>query len=206
MIKVNLLPHRQIRRAERQREFGLLAALVAVAAAAVLFLSWTYLHNKIQSQQSRNARLQAEIDQLDKEIVVIGSLKQQIQQVLERKQIVENLQSDRNQAVMILDELARQLPEGVYLRNIKQLNDEVELKGVADTNARVATLVHNLADSALLQNPNLVEIKADANAAGVKQYAFVLRVNLKRENAADKAADKAAPSAARPAAATPAKG
>jgi len=182
MIKVNLLPHRQIRRAERQREFGLLAALVAVAAAAVLFLSWTYLHNRIQSQQSRNERLQAEIARLDKEIVVIGTLKQQIQQVLERKQIVENLQSDRNQAVMILDELARQLPEGVYLNSIKQLNDEVELKGVADTNARVATLVHNLADSSLLQTPNLVEIKADTPTAGSKQYAFVLRVTLKRDN------------------------
>jgi len=182
MIKVNLLPHRQIRRAERQREFGLMASLVAIAAAAVLFVSWSYIHNRIQAQQARNQRLQDEMVRLDKEIAVIGTLKEQIQHVLERKQIVEGLQSDRNQAVLILDELARQLPEGVFLKSIKQLQDEIELKGVADTNARIATLVHNLSDSAIMHSPNLVEIKANTNALGIKEYEFVLRVSLKRES------------------------
>jgi len=149
MIKVNLLPHRQIKRAERQREFGLMASLVAIAAAAILFVSWSYIHNKIQTQQARNQRLQDEMVRLDKEIAVIASLKEQIKHVLERKQIVEGLQSDRNQAVLILDELARKLPEGVFLKSVKQLQDEIELKGVADTNARIATLVHNLSESAL---------------------------------------------------------
>lgn len=181
MIKVNLLPHRQIRRAERQREFGLMASLVAIAAAAILFVSWSYIHNKIQAQQARNQRLQDEMVRLDKEIAVIATLKEQIKHVLERKQIVEGLQSDRNQAVLILDELARQLPEGIFLKSVKQLENEIELKGVADTNARIATLVHNLSDSAMMHNPNLVEIKANTNALGVKEYEFVLRVSLKRE-------------------------
>lgn len=185
MIKVNLLPHRQIRRAERQREFGLMASLVAVAAAAILFVSWSYIHNKIQTQQARNQRLQDEMVRLDKEIAVIATLKEQIKHVLERKQIVEGLQNDRNQAVLILDELARQLPEGVFLKSVKQLQDEIELKGVADTNARVATLVHNLSDSLMMQNPNLVEIKANTNALGNKEYEFVLRVSLKRESVAE---------------------
>lgn len=183
MIKVNLLPHRQIKRAERQREFGLMASLVAIAAAAVLFVSWSYIHNRIQAQQSRNQRLQDEMVRLDKEIAVIGTLKQQIQHVLERKQIVEGLQSDRNQAVLILDELARQLPEGLFLKSIKQIENEIELKGVADTNTRIATLVHNLNDSAIMHSPNLVEIKANTNALGIKEYEFVLRVSLKREGA-----------------------
>lgn len=185
MIKVNLLPHRQIKRAERQREFGLMASLVAIAAAAVLFVSWSYIHNRIQAQQSRNQRLQDEMVRLDKEIAVIGTLKQQIQHVLERKQIVEGLQSDRNQAVLILDELARKLPEGVFLKSVKQMQDEIELRGVADTNARVATLVHNLSDSLIMHSPNLVEIKANTNALGNKEYEFVLRVSLKRETAAE---------------------
>jgi type IV pilus assembly protein PilN len=188
MIKVNLLPHRQIRRAERQREFGLMASLVAIAAAAILFVSWSYIHNKIQAQQARNQRLQDEMVRLDKEIAVIGTLKEQIQHVLERKQIVEGLQSDRNQAVLILDELARQLPEGVFLKSVKQLQDEIELKGVADTNARVATLVHNLSDSLIMHSPNLVEIKANTNALGNKEYEFVLRVSLKRETTTEGAA------------------
>lgn len=193
MIKVNLLPHRQIRRAERQREFGLMASLVAIAAAAILFVSWSYIHNKIQVQQARNQRLQDEMVRLDKEIAVIGTLKEQIKHVLERKQIVEGLQSDRNQAVLILDELARQLPEGIFLKSVKQLEDEIELKGVADTNTRIATLVHNLSDSAIMHNPNLVEIKANTNAQGVKEYEFVLRVSLKREVAEEDPAKKSVP-------------
>lgn len=185
MIKVNLLPHRQIRRAERQREFGLMASLVAIAVAAILFVSWSYFHSKIDDQQARNQRLQDEIARLDKEIVIIGRLKEQIQHVLGRKQIVEGLQSDRNQAVLILDELARQLPEGVFLKSVKQLGDEIELKGIADTNARVATLVHNLSGSSLMQSPNLVEIKANTNTQAIKEYEFVLKVSLKREAAPD---------------------
>jgi len=188
MIKVNLLPHRQIKRAERQREFGLMASLVAIAAAAILFVSWSYIHSKIQAQQSRNQRLQDEMVRLDKEIAVIGSLKEQIKHVLERKQIVEGLQSDRNQAVLILDELARQLPEGVFLKSVKQLGDDIELKGVADTNARVATLVHNLSGSPMMHNPNLVEIRANTNALSIKEYEFVLRVSLKRETPNEDAA------------------
>lgn len=181
MIKINLLPHRQIRRAERQREFGLMAVLVAVVMATVLFVSWSYLKARIENQQGRNQRLQDEITRLDSEIVAITGLKEQIKRVLERKQIVEGLQSDRNQAVSVLDELARQLPEGVTLKSIKQSGNEIDLHGVADTNARVATLVHNLSASALMQNPNLVEIKANNSQPEVKHYEFVLKVSLKQD-------------------------
>lgn len=180
MIKVNLLPHRQIRRAERQREFELMAILVTIGMAAILFVSWTYINAQVQKQQARNQRLQDEMVRLDQEIALIGNLKEQIKHVLERKQIVEGLQSDRNQAVQILDEIARQLPEGVYLTSLKQLGEEIELKGVADTNARIATLVHNLSGSLIMHNPNLVEIKASTNQQEQKQYEFVLRVSLRQ--------------------------
>lgn len=185
MIKVNLLPHRQIRRAERQREFGLMASLVAIAAAAILFVSWSYVGAQIRTQQERNQRLQDEMGRLDKEIAVIVTLKEQIKHVLERKQIVEGLQSDRNQAVQILDELARLLPEGVSLKSIKQIENEIELKGIADTNARVASLVHNLSGSAIIHSPNLVEIKAITNQQDIKQYEFVVKITLKQEQPDD---------------------
>lgn len=181
MIKINLLPHRQIRRAEKQREFGLMAALVAVLMAAILFVSWSYIKSRIEDQQSRNQRLQDEITRLDSEIVAITGLKDQIKRVLERKQIVEGLQSDRNQAVSVLDELAQQLPEGVTLKSIKQNGNEIDLRGVADTNARVATLVRNLSASVLMQSPNLVEIKANNSQPELKQYEFVLKVSLKQD-------------------------
>lgn len=179
MIRVNLLPHRQMRRAEKQREFGLMCVLVTVAAASVLFTCWTYVVSKIELQEQRNMRLETQIGYLDKEISAIAGLKVQIQHVMDRKQIVENLQTDRNQAVMVLDELARQLPEGTFLKSIKQQGDLIELKGVADTNARVASLVHNLGLSSMLQNPNLVEIKATDTLHGLRQFEFVLKITLK---------------------------
>ncbi|HSI28804.1 MAG: PilN domain-containing protein [Methylophilus sp.] len=185
MIKVNLLPHRQIRRAERQREFGLMASLVAIAAAAILFVSWSYINSQVRTQQERNQRLQDEMVRLDKEIAVIVTLKEQIKHVLERKQIVEGLQSDRNQAVQILDELARLLPEGVTLKSIKQVENEIELKGVSDTNARVASLVHNLSGSSIIHSPNLVEIQASSNQPDLKLYEFVLRITLTQEQPAE---------------------
>ncbi len=190
MIKINLLPHRQIRRAERQREFGLLASLVAIAAAAIVFVSWSYINAQIRTQQARNQRLQDEMVRLDKEIVIIKTLKEQIQHVLERKQIVEGLQSDRNQAVQILDELSRLLPEGVTLKSIKQVEDEIELKGIADTNSRVASLVHNLSGSSVIHNPNLVEIQASNSAQDLKIYEFVIRITLKQDPPADQQAEQ----------------
>lgn len=190
MIKVNLLPHRQIRRAERQREFGLMASLVAIAAAAILFVSWSYINAQIHNQQQRNQRLQDEMVRLDKEIAIIGTLKEQIKHVLERKQIVEGLQSDRNQAVQILDELARLLPEGVTLKSIKQIENEIELKGIADTNSRVASLVHNLSGSSVIQNPNLVEIQASNSPQDLKIYEFVIRITLIQAQPADKQAEQ----------------
>jgi len=182
MMRINLLPHRQLKRAERQRQFGLMALMAAVAAGAVLFMGWTYLSAKKDSQIERNGRLEVAISQLDKEITDIKDLKDQIGNVLERKQIVENLQTNRSQSVVILDELSRQLPEGLYLKSIKQQGNLITLEGVADTNARVATLVRNLSVSNWMESPNLVEIKA-MTLNGVKQNEFTLNVSLKVQKA-----------------------
>lgn len=182
MMRINLLPHRQIKRAERQRQFGLMALMAAVAAGAVVFMGWTYLGAQKASQLERNGRLENAIASLDKEIADIRNLKDQINNVLERKQIVENLQTNRSQAVVILDELARQLPEGLYLKSIKQQGNLITLTGVADTNARVATLVRNLSVSNWMELPNLVEIKS-FTLNGIKQNEFTLTVSLKVQKA-----------------------
>lgn len=178
MVRINLLPHRQIRRAERQRQFNLMLALTAVAGAAIVFLGTTILDSKLSAQQERNARLEAASANLEKQISEIKELRNQIRNVLERKQIVENLQVNRSQSVMMLDEISRQMPEGMYLRSLKQQGSGILLEGVADTNARVATLVRNLSGSDWLQAPNLVEIKT-VSANGVKQNNFTLSVQLK---------------------------
>lgn len=178
MVRINLLPHRQIKRAAKQREFGLMALFATVAALAIIFLGWTYLSAKKQTQLERNTRLEQAIAKLDTEIADIVELKGQINNVLERKRIVENLQTNRSQAVVVLDELARQLPEGLYLTNIRQTENVITMQGVADTNARVATLVRNFESSVWLERPVLIEIKT-TTVNNVKQNDFTMNVNLK---------------------------
>ena len=178
MIRINLLPHRQIRRAERQRQFNLMLVATLVAGAAIVFMGNTFISAKIDTQNGRNARLDSAIAKLDKEIEDIKKLKEQIRNVLDRKRVVENLQSDRSQSVLLLDELARQLPEGVFLKSIKQTGNEIMLEGIADTNARVATLVRNLGNSQWLESPILIEIKS-VSSKNLKQSAFTLKVNQK---------------------------
>ncbi|MFZ3086583.1 MAG: PilN domain-containing protein [Methylotenera sp.] len=182
MIRVNLLPHRQIRREARQREFGLMALFSAVAAGAVLFVGYTIINAKVASQLERNQRLDAAIVKLDKDLADIKDLKGQISAMLERKQVVENLQTNRSQSVVVFDELSRQLPEGMYLKSIKQEGNVITLDGVADTNARVATLVRNFNASNWMEAPTLVEIKA-VTANNQKQNVFALKVNLKAPQA-----------------------
>jgi type IV pilus assembly protein PilN len=178
MIRVNLLPHRQIKRETRQREFGLMALFSAIAASAIIFLGYTFINSQTDAQAARNARLDAAIVSLDKEIADIKDLKDKISTMLERKQVVENLQTNRSQSVIVLDELSRQLPEGMYLKSIKQQGGMITVEGVADTNARVATLVRNFSNSNWLELPNLVEIKT-VLLNTLKQNVFTLNVNIK---------------------------
>jgi type IV pilus assembly protein PilN len=178
MVRINLLPHRQIKRAERQREFNLMLFATFIAAVVIIFLGYTVINAQVESQQARNKRLDEANAKLDKEIDSIKDLKGQISAVLERKKVVEDLQTNRSQAVILLDEIARQLPEGLFLKSIKQQGTLVVLEGVADTNARVATLVRNLSQSEWLESPNLIEIKALTTGSS-KQNSFTLNVKVK---------------------------
>lgn len=179
MIRVNLLPHRQLKREARQREFGLMALLSAIAAGAIIFMGYTYVSASVDSQIDRNKRLDTAIAKLDKEIADIKDLKDQINAMLERKQVVENLQTDRSQAVIVFDELSRQLPDGIYFKSFEQKGGVITIEGVADTNARVATLVRNFNSSKWMESPILVEIKA-VTANGIKQNMFTVKVSLKK--------------------------
>jgi len=178
MIRINLLPHRQIKRAERQREFNLMVVATLMVAAVIVFMGYSFIDAEVQAQQSRNQRLEEATAKLDKQIVSIADLKNQISAVLERKKVVEDLQTNRGQAVILLDEIARQLPEGLFLKSIKQQGSMVTLEGLADTNARVATLVRNLSQSQWLESPNLIEIKTVTDGS-IKKNNFTLSVMIK---------------------------
>lgn len=182
MIRINLLPHRQIKRAERQRQFNLMLVATVVLAGAIIFMGNTYIGAKISAQNERNQRLEAANAKLDKEIEEIKELKSQISSVLERKQVVENLQTNRSQAVVVLDEVSRQLPEGTYLKLISQKGSVIDLEGIADTNARVATLVRNMSNSQWMEQPNLVQIQA-ISIGNVRYNDFKMNVKLKAQQA-----------------------
>ncbi len=177
MIRVNLLPHRELKRAAQKRNFAILAGGVAVIGLVSVLAVHTFLSSRIDNQGARNTYLKDEITRLDKEIEDIKKLKEQIQAMLARKQVVEGLQSNRTVAVHLLDELVRRLPEGVYLSHIKQEGNKVRLTGYAQSNARVSTLMRSLEASDWLGNATLIEIKA-ATVNNLRASEFAMTVML----------------------------
>jgi type IV pilus assembly protein PilN len=155
MPRINLLPWRQQQRAQRQKEFGLFAiGAVAAAAAVTLFTSWG-VSAAIDSQRDRNVLLKKEITELDRQITEILGLEAQKQRLLARMEIIERLQRSRPEVVHVVDQLARTLPEGVYLTSVKQTGKKLELKGVAQSSTRVSTLMRNIEASQWITEPQL---------------------------------------------------
>jgi type IV pilus assembly protein PilN len=180
MIRINLLPHREIRRKRQQQHFFIMLGVVAALGIAVWFaVSYVYLAGQLNDQQARNKYLQDEIAKLDKQIAEIDKLKEQTAALLERKRVVEELQGIRSEVVHLLDQLVRQLPEGLYLKAVKQNGNRVTINGYTQSQARVSTLMRNLESSPFLEGPGLVEVKA-TQIAGTRTNEFTLNVNLTR--------------------------
>ena len=201
MIRINLLPHREQKRQARQRQFVSLAIGLAILGAAVVLLVHVAFGWQIEAQESRNSLLKTEIAKLDSQIKEIDKLREQTQALLARKQIVETLQSNRTEAVHLLDQMVRQLPDGIYLKSLRQAGAKVTLVGYAQSSARVSTLMRNIEASPWLQSPELVEIKSVASptAKDLRVNEFTLNVRIKQTAPPEE--PKAAP-AARPAPAT----
>ena len=159
-IRINLLPHRDERRKRARTHFAVLAGMTAVLGIVIWGAGHVLNANRVAQQQDRNTFLKAEIAKLDKQIADIKKLKDEIQALLARKQIIETLQADRAQTVHLLDQLVRQMPEGVYLKSVKQKGLLVHLDGYAQSNARVSTLMRNIESSPWLEKPDLIQIKA----------------------------------------------
>lgn len=202
MILINLLPHREARRKRRKAAF--FAGLGAAALGGLLLVVLWYLglqHLKAV-QDGRNAQLQREISLLEGQIKDIANLRGEIESLKARQKAVEDLQTDRNVPVHLLNELTRQTPEGVYLTSIKQTEGVVAVTGIAQTNERVSELLRNaLYNSEWLERPELVEIKAATVRADNREqrrlFEFSMRVSIKRPAAPAGAASAAsAPRAA----------
>ena len=155
MPRINLLPWRQQDRAKRQKEFGLAAIGAVIAAAAVtLFTVWGF-NWSIERQHERNELLKKEIAELDKQITEILGLEAQKQRLVARMDIITRLQRSRPEVVHVFDQLARTLPDGVYLTSVKQNDKRLELKGIAQSSTRVSTFMRNIEASPWLTNPEL---------------------------------------------------
>ena len=190
MIRINLLPHREVKRAARQRQFNLLLGSVALLGIAIVILGYLTLDARQQTQAKRNEYLKVEIAKLDKDIVDIKKLKEQTRSLLARKQAVETLQTNRSNEVHLLDQLVRLLPEGLYLKSIKQTGNTINLQGYAQSSARVSTLMRNLESSPWLESPALIEIHA-ATVQGLRANEFNLNVQQKQpQSSADGQAKK----------------
>ena len=195
MMRINLLPHREEKRKQRQKQFGVLAGIAAVIGLVVAGLLWFAFDSQIENQKGRNKYLNDEIVKLDKQIDEIKKIREETASLLGKKQVVEGLQSNRSEPVYLLDQLLRQLPEGLYLKTIKQTGVKINVTGYAQSNARVSAFMRNIEASPYLENPNLIEIKA-VTVNSQRANEFSLDFAIKRARADD---GKGAPKKADPA-------
>ncbi len=195
MARINLLPWRAERRKQRQKEFGAMLALAAVAGLALWLAVNTYYNAQIEGQRARNAFLDQQIAQVDERIKEIDELDRQRARLLARKDVIEKLQASRSQMVHLFDSLVRTIPDGVMLTSLKQEGERLTLEGRSQSNARVSTYMRNLEGSGWMTRPDLSIIEARAAEGAAMPglpYAFRLTVTLANPSAPEGAADEAA--------------
>ncbi len=177
MIRINLLPHRAEKRRAQQLQFIVFSVISLVVGGLIVGFVHVAISTQISYQERRNAYLKQEIVGLDKQIEEIKKLREQTQSLLARKNVVENLQSTRSDVVHLLDQMLRILPDGVYLKSLKQSGYKISLVGYAQSNARISTLMRSIEDSPWLDSPTLIEIHA-TSAGGTRVSEFSLNFNL----------------------------
>ena len=179
MPRINLLPWREEERKKRQRDFGVALAGAMVAAVAVVLLTMLAFNQMISNQEARNQRLENEIAELEKSITEIDGLERQKERLLARMEIIEQLQKSRPEIVHLFDEIARQMPEGVYLTGMRQQGSRVEVRGVAQSSTRVSALMRAIDSSEWMMDPEVERVET-TQSGNSRQAEFVLY--LKQES------------------------
>ena len=183
MIRINLLPHREAKRKGRRQQFYVLLGLVSVLAGVIWFLGYSIVNRQIAAQNEKNEFLKREIASLNKEIDEIKKIQEQTNALLARKRVIEALQANRTETVHLFNELAKQVPEGIYLRTLAQTGPKIAIAGSAQSNARITTLMNNLDESPLLEQSTLIETKAEV-VANRRLNAFNITTVITRQTAA----------------------
>ena len=180
MILINLLPHREAARKRRREAFFASLGAAALCGGVIAGGMFLWYAAQISDQQGKNQLLQTEITKLEGQIKEISTLQQEIAALRARQQAVEDLQADRNMPVHLLNELVRQLPDGVFISSLKQDNQVVTIVGTAQSNERVSELLRNLGNnSPWLTRPELVEIVAGSVALSPRDQRRVANFNMK---------------------------
>lgn len=161
MARINLLPWRQERRAEQQRQLLTITGLSVILMVLIVIAVHLEIARQVNSQNSRNAFIQAEIQKVESQLTEIQNLEKAKQQLLARMKIIQQLQQNRPEVVHLFDEIARQIPEGVYLTSFTQTGKQLKMKGIAQSNARVSAFMRNIAASDWLRDPRLDVITTD---------------------------------------------
>lgn len=180
MIRINLLPHRAEKRKARQIQLIAFSVISLVMGALVVGFVHAAISSRIDYQERRNLYLKQETEVLDKQIAEIKKLREQTESLLARKTVVEELQTTRSDVVHLMDQMLRILPDGVYLKSLKQTGNKIHLTGYAQSNARVSTLMRAIDSSPWLESPSLVEISA-TTANGARVSMFTLNLSLKKQ-------------------------
>jgi type IV pilus assembly protein PilN len=183
MMRINLLPHRAEKRQARQVQFIALSVISVVLGGLLVGFVQVAIGTQISYQERRNTYLKQETAILDKQIAEIKKLREQTQSLLARKNVVESLQSTRSDVVHLMDQMLRILPDGVYLKSLKQTGNRIDLVGLSQSNARISTLMRAIEDSPWLDTPLLVEIHA-VTVGGTRLSEFKLNFNLSKATAA----------------------
>lgn len=179
MRKINLLPWREELRQEAQRNFLILLVIAAIAAAGCVFVVNRYFEAQISNQDQRNSYLNSEIAKLDRQISRIEELDETRSRLLDRKQVIENLQANRTLMVRLFDQLVRTVPTGIRLLDVRQVGDQITINGVTQSNARVSTYLRNLEASRVLHNPQLRIIEAEtAQTDSQMPYMFTVAATV----------------------------
>lgn len=182
MARINLLPWREERRKQRQKEFSIMLGAAALGAILLSFIIISYYNGQIDGQNERNAFVQQQIDEVKKKNEEIKQLEAKKAKLLARKEVIEKLQANRSQMVHLFDSLVRTIPDGAVLTSIKQDSETLTLEGRAQSNARVSTYMRNLEGSGWMTNPDLSIIEAKGGDKGLP-YQFKLQVKLANPNA-----------------------
>jgi type IV pilus assembly protein PilN len=161
MATINLLPWREERRLQRKKEFFLLLGVFAVVGASLVFLADLFVSGQIAAQEARNNHLTVNIRKLDEQVAEIRELHRRRNQLLDRMQVIQELQGNRPVIVRVMDQFVRTLPDGVYYTNLQAREGSIEVTGVAESNNRVSSLMRQMNDSAWLKEPNLNSVRAN---------------------------------------------